>query len=432
MSAVPEPLFSSTHVPELDGLRGLAIFGVFLAHMTTLVPPQPGAFYEQYRTFASLGGTGVSLFFVLSFAALYHMHTSRLRHRSGTAALSPTQSSSSSSASRDSSSSWSTQFIVFYLRRVFRILPLYYLVLIIRLLILYSASEKRSFADITTHVFMLHAYWHQYGNSIIGVEWSLCVECSFYFLAPALFIVLTDAWPRGKYLGIAMYAVTCVLSIVCARVWDMYEYSPIVHMRSFFCAAVFSLWKISVRVRSALALSLLIAFVMFSFSRSLAGAIHESRRPEVLFDVFYCCILFNMLDDEANPIRRWVQPICAHRFWTFIGKISYSIYLLHLLVIAPVNEYIHGHPDVLLANHRVLFWVMLVFLHVAIFAVVVGISYVSYRFLELPAIEWGKTVIAKFTASRRPEQQYAPSRTADVELDAAAPERRSARDSAQA
>src|SRR5215469_1533529 len=53
-----------THVPALDGLRGLAILGVMLAHATALGTATFGRRFAGELVAA--GQTGVDLFFVLS------------------------------------------------------------------------------------------------------------------------------------------------------------------------------------------------------------------------------------------------------------------------------------------------------------------------------------------------------------------------------
>lgn len=55
------------YVPALDGVRGLAIIMVMLAHFTSYGGLHPVVFLDRaYRSVVMLGGTGVDLFFVLS------------------------------------------------------------------------------------------------------------------------------------------------------------------------------------------------------------------------------------------------------------------------------------------------------------------------------------------------------------------------------
>src|SRR5258708_24712750 len=66
--------FTQGRIPELDGLRGIAILSVLLFHyvsdrvvwMDSAPGPAPGSFLFHFQKVFSLGWAGVDLFFVLS------------------------------------------------------------------------------------------------------------------------------------------------------------------------------------------------------------------------------------------------------------------------------------------------------------------------------------------------------------------------------
>jgi peptidoglycan/LPS O-acetylase OafA/YrhL len=103
-SFVP-PSNSTRHVPALDGLRGCAVLMVFYFHTCS----NPQLFPLRWRLLAGMGWAGVDLFFVLSG----YLITNILLH------------------SRNSINYYST----FYARRALRILPVYYLGLVVILLV---------------------------------------------------------------------------------------------------------------------------------------------------------------------------------------------------------------------------------------------------------------------------------------------------------
>ncbi len=93
---------SSNRVPELDGLRGLAILLVLICHYVGNATHAPlGFVLDHVFTVMSVGWSGVDLFFVLSGFLI------------GGILL----------ESRDSPRFFQT----FYIRRIHRILPIYYL-----------------------------------------------------------------------------------------------------------------------------------------------------------------------------------------------------------------------------------------------------------------------------------------------------------------
>jgi len=71
---------SAHNVRPMEGLRGFAVFLVFLVHYVTLVAPwliEHSALYSLARAIHAIGNTGVDLFFVLSGYLIYSSLISR-------------------------------------------------------------------------------------------------------------------------------------------------------------------------------------------------------------------------------------------------------------------------------------------------------------------------------------------------------------------
>lgn len=161
--------------PELDGLRGIAILLVFLLHYVTDSRTHEGDFGLLYK-FAQifrLGWSGVDLFFVLSGFLI------------GGILL-------------DARSS-SNYFRAFYIRRVHRILPVYYAWIALYAIAGYSIMKWASAVDAATvggslraamyFLFLqniLHIPVTLYSNYMVSPTWSLAVEEQFYLVAPFL------------------------------------------------------------------------------------------------------------------------------------------------------------------------------------------------------------------------------------------------------
>ena len=113
-ASLPRP---GTHLPALDGVRGLAVILVMVFHIFQ-VEPVPGPTLPRllYMT-TRLGQTGVDLFFVLSGFLI-------------TGILFDTKSST-------------RYFLNFYGRRTVRIFPLYYGVLVVALIVLPHLFGRR-------------------------------------------------------------------------------------------------------------------------------------------------------------------------------------------------------------------------------------------------------------------------------------------------
>ena len=153
---------ASFHIPSLDGLRGGAFLLVFLGHavpaaMLRYVPP---AF-------------GVTVFFVLSG---YLITTLLRKEYDRTATVS---------------------FREFYLRRALRILPPFYIVLVLSSLLTAAHAVPGQVTLPSLAAYVLHGanYWHIYRglDEVPGgtsVYWSLSVEEHFYLLFPLLYFAM--------------------------------------------------------------------------------------------------------------------------------------------------------------------------------------------------------------------------------------------------
>jgi peptidoglycan/LPS O-acetylase OafA/YrhL len=150
------------HLPQLDGLRALAVLAVIAEH--TL----PGPLLLALTP----GGAGVRLFFVLSGFLI-----TGILLRAGDLAA---KGGSPGSALR-----------AFYARRFLRIFPLYYLALAVALLLgIQGAREGWGWhLAYLTNIYGVRTGWLGY----LAHFWSLAVEEQFYLVWPALVLFL----PRG-------------------------------------------------------------------------------------------------------------------------------------------------------------------------------------------------------------------------------------------
>ncbi|HEY3826956.1 MAG TPA: acyltransferase [Bryobacteraceae bacterium] len=156
-------------VPELDGVRGIAILFVLIAHFGAPLAP-----WGPLRELLGAGRYGVDLFFVLSG----YLITGILLETRGQA----------------------NYFKRFYLRRVFRIFPIYYLYLG-----LYFAVVGRT--RISPLWYMAYvSNWRdaRLQPSLLLHFWSLAIEEQFYLVWPL--IVLLVPRPALKYASMAMAA----------------------------------------------------------------------------------------------------------------------------------------------------------------------------------------------------------------------------------
>jgi len=162
----------SGRIPELDGIRGIAIGMVLIAHFFEVVS-RPGSPLAYALVPLRLTWSGVDLFFVLSGFLI------------GGILLDARESSN--------------YFRVFYTRRFFRIVPIYALLLLCAGATMYLSDARiigkypeifigrlpwMYFAAFLQNIGMsIHNVW---GTFPLGVTWSLAVEEQFYLTLPLL------------------------------------------------------------------------------------------------------------------------------------------------------------------------------------------------------------------------------------------------------
>ncbi len=159
-------------MPDLDGLRAVAISLVLVAHFVTLCLP-----FQPVRNLAQFGWVGVDLFFVIPGFLIGGI---LFDHRTAT-----------------------NYYRVFYLRRFLRIIPLYALLLLPMVGVLGLGLQSRfsghGLEALSWGTVMLYLCFQQnLGNGLffntpgyLGPAWSLAVEEQFYLLLPPLVRHLT-------------------------------------------------------------------------------------------------------------------------------------------------------------------------------------------------------------------------------------------------
>jgi peptidoglycan/LPS O-acetylase OafA/YrhL len=275
----------------LDVLRGKAAMAVLIFHLFAV-------FDFPLQEIFGLGRYGVTLFFLLSGAVIY---ITLDRQKNG-------------------------KLLVFFLNRIFRIVPLFYVVLILIMLI----SEKYDLFP-----FLLLGFLEPKSfNKIIGVEWSIYAEVIFYLLAPI--IVLRS--PR-------ILISTLVFTLLLAIVWRIYFYAPIhnVETRQYlffqpinnfynFIAGVL-LWRSLPAIKQRLSFNVLLA--------SLIGIMCIVVITKfIIGNSFFMVadILFLILFSYLIIIYTYIPKNLLFDLFASLGTISYSIYLVHYPILILVSR----------------------------------------------------------------------------------------------
>ena len=354
-------------MPELDTLRGIAVSMVVLFHAFGFSYGLKGlsGIPKLFVAITMTGWLGVNLFFVLSGFLI-------------TGILLDSQ------ARKD-------YFARFYLRRALRILPLYYAVLVLLLFFVYAGLVPRhvSWAFVGLSAIYLANVTPLFGVPIqYGVLWSLAVEEHFYLFWPAIVRVLS----RRSVLkcAFAIAAICLLLRIAyCALGFTSGPYTWLSADGLAFGAALAAIAREKGNTRDAVR-----RFAKFSFLA--CGALFAVGAPfgiflarhflgvtlrETAIDLFFAGLVASTLLVGTSKWRRLVD----FRPFQFLGRISYGIYLIHMLIFEMVAHFtLLYRPDLLpSAGH---FRLMLLQFCVA-GSLTIAICYVSRWYFEEPFLK---------------------------------------------
>lgn len=310
------------NIRALDGIRGLAIILVMLHHFDRLIPSCNIAI-NFMKLILSYGWAGVDLFFALSGFLI-------------TGILLDTRKASN-------------YFSAFYVRRVLRIFPLYYSVLIVILagaalwghrphVAPLVADQKVYFLYLTNWLVLWKGPW---GHSIIGHFWSLAVEEQFYLIWPLCVWLLISQ----RLAKVAVFA--SVIALLVRIYWVAHSgpsqaivMATVTRMDTLLCGAL-----AAVLFRQAQTLSVLrpwlprislAAILSFVAGVGLLRRMHGLGGGTLFVQTFGFTLLavgFTALilyaaatDGEVTLLQRSLR----NGVLTDFGKYSYGIYMYHV------------------------------------------------------------------------------------------------------
>lgn len=322
------------HLPQLDGIRGLAILGVIASH---LFPGNPHSAATGAVAFLfAFGATGVDLFFVLSGFLITGILYDSLRDPHF--------------------------FRKFYARRILRIFPLYYGVLVVCTLagLAYGISWNQEMWSLglylqnTSLVAVPIAIYT--GPLPLAHFWSLAVEEQFYLVWPLL-VYLTRT--RLNLLRICAFSlVICPLARL--GFWMQGAGYFTVHNNTFcradtlLAGAALALLLRSrahdqvLRVAPFLTIPFILATLLLRPAIPPGGGIHPAFWPTFQLAFRYTLMAIGYVGliawSLASSMGRRLFEIRSLRS---LGKYSYGLYVLHLILFgylqAPLKRLIAIH-----------------------------------------------------------------------------------------
>ncbi len=346
---------------NLDGLRGLAALGVFFHHFAlTYRYHQTGRWELTPSHLFNISGQGAVIIFFMITGYLFWGKISRAEGKPDWRSL--------------------------YLSRLFRLAPLYWLVVVyvVAVALLSTTGSPLNWGDVGNQVLSwvlfqqqdIHGF-HNTWMSIAGVNWTLIYEWTFYFLLPLLAALYLLA-RRTPWLVVLLLGAGFVITLQGFNLFSLtssgsflyfilggltYSLGQNPHLKGLLKA---SSHPAAVLV-PATALAVLLVFFPEAYGIPQAGLMFLVFAP-----VAWGCSLGGLL--KLKPVR-------------LLGEISYSVYLLQGVVLYLAFTVLW--PDFFTRARSV--GVVSASL-LASGVVLILLSTVTFRFLESPFIRLGKKI----------------------------------------
>lgn len=359
MSEVPPSAAPSGRILELDGLRGCACLLVVLGHYF-------GEVEHGFRALR-LEWIGVDVFFCLSGFLIGGI---LLDNRS-----SP------------------SYFATFYIRRGFRIFPVYYLTVTLLLLAL------PHFAGLVAPAAppgLYYGYLQNFLMSFTGVEapqwlmptWTLCVEEQFYLLLPLILLVTPPRWLLRVLLCLVASASLCRLALVLmsANKLALYMLPPtewdllFVGVLGAYARRTPALWQRlqadDRRVLKALTFAGLAAVPLLAIADNSFGVRSFDVVGRLAVAIALTGLVVLMVSGSPEGARFRAPMLC------FLGRISYGLYLIH----QPIAGILHG---ALLGDRPDIGTVPQIAVTLVALAASIAIAHLSWTCFEAPLVRLG-------------------------------------------
>lgn len=375
LSVKDKPYFDN-----LDVLRFVAAFAVVVFHLGRDLQN----YFSEYAIFSGFeyiskitdkGALGVNFFFVLSGFLITYLMFWEVKTRN------------------------TFSYKNFLIRRTLRIWPLYFLIVLIGFVLFPMIFEAYE----TTHkginyvLFLANFDEIKYGASdsinFLTSPWSIAVEEQFYVvwgLLGLLFFGLMK--PNKVYLKYAVYALLCVSLIFRWTHWDdarvLYYHTLSVMPDLLFGCLLAVYWDKNPIFFASLKqipfkkimLVYVLGFLMILFKNIFfSGSLVIVERYAIA--LFFCFIIVDQIVNERKISWTWF-----HKRSLYLGKISYGIYMYHLLVMFLLHDYLlrdfdyKGFSKIDLLLGAVLYVL-------AAPMITVLLSWLSYKFFEKPFLK---------------------------------------------
>ncbi len=345
---------------------------VIVAHLEGFKKKAGLSNFSDHPIINSLGPQGVAIFFVLSgFLITYLLLNEKERHKK-------------------------ISLKKFYVRRILRIWPLYFLVLILGFFIL-PHFHLADYLDSPDENFIVKLFlcvgimpnivYSFYGHILmIGPLWSVGAEEQFYLIWPNIINSIKKKITLKpillSYLAITLVKVACNLAVHFSNIINLpptlFKISKtltyvlkydIMIVGGFFAYLFFtnSNWLKRIYQKQIQIGSILVVLLTWYFQPTLLGL------EDTVLGILYGVIIINLATNKDSIIN------LENKLFNKGGQISYGIYMFHSLFVALGIKLFTPYLNGLGGN---------IMLYIFAFLMTFAIAYCSFQYLEKPILKF--------------------------------------------
>ena len=365
----------------IDSLRAIAILGVLMVHTSTDIFAPSSKWLLNITSNATYG---VQLFYMVSAFTLFLSYNDR-----------------------KANNNYLT--FNFFIRRFFRIAPLFYLSIIIYLLLdgfapRYWAPDGIKWWYIFTTATFTNGWYPTSITSVVPGGWSVAIEMNFYLLLPFFFKYITSL-----HRAVLFTLISLLINIVFGQIM-LLVLQPLFPQNQQYLIFFF-LKSMCLPVQmSVFCLGFILYFIFFILKKTFQHQSDKSKKLScylylmVSFYIIFSILVSNvqLLPYELFPrpfiytiaflffacaLSIYPLPIFVNKITQKIGKVSYSMYLTHWIVIYTLKKISYSYNFPIYHDIQYFFYYILLIFFTYI------LSLLTYKFIEKPGIALGQKII---------------------------------------
>jgi len=356
---------------NLDGLRFIAFMAVFLDHSgdawTTNFLKAKNWSYHYVHFILTLAGSGVSLFFVLSGFLITYLII------------------------KEKETNGHFNLLFFYIRRILRIWPLYYLVLLLNFtafawLCRYMSWQTTAYDPVQLVLFLTNfnileikkaGIGH---HSVIHPTWSVAIEEQFYLVWPLIFFAPLKKF--YKYLFLAVVLFCCVFRFIYRYDTDTLYYHTFAVFGDLALGSLCAYYAYYSKTfqnftRSISKTYIILTYVFGVVWLFFVTEIHVSDNISFIFRIITAAF-FAFMVLEQNYSDNSFYKCSNSRFLSKWGRYTYGLYLLHGPVIIFFGVFVQN----VLSWFNTGYFINELIFRIAALILSMALSYLSYHYFE--------------------------------------------------